>query len=124
MNTVLKDAPPLPAKISDWVRKIKTDRTLNDLVEEIHRDLVPNDKYLALLRAVHDEQAVEGSLSADNLMAAHMIREAAEKRGSSVANEKLSTINKALGVVLRRYGADRKTRRQMVDGEIVPNGDE
>jgi hypothetical protein len=123
----LKTRPQaLPAEINDWQRAIKVDRTLNDLVEEVHRGLVQNERYRKLLEAVWDEDAVEGSLAADNYLAAAMIRESAEKKGvADVANKKLATISKALGVVLRRYNADRKTRRQMVDGQIVPsNGSE
>jgi hypothetical protein len=117
--------PALPADILDWHRAIKVERTLNDLVEDIHRVLVDDDKYRALLRAVYDEQAVEGSLSADNTLAAMMIRERALKTDSEVGHEKLATISKALGTVLRRYKASRKQRRNMVAGEEVSsdNGD-
>jgi hypothetical protein len=76
---------------------------------------------------VYDEQAVEGSLAADNVMAATMIREYAKKvdEDHALANEKLATISKALGVVLRRYEISRKERRNMIHGETVPgdNGD-
>jgi hypothetical protein len=63
---------------------------------------------------------VEGSLAADNIMAAEMIRDKAKAAGSELASEKLATISKALGVVQRRYGFSRKERRNMVRGEIVP----
>jgi hypothetical protein len=120
-NTVKHAAPPLPAKLEDWQRQLKSERSLNDLVEDIHRSLCEDDHYLAYLKAIYDEQAVEGSLGADNIMAATMIRERAKKiDGSEVGQEKLATIAKSLGVVLRRYGASRKQRRQMVHGEIVP----
>ena len=122
MNTVLKAAPPLPAKLEDWHRVIKAERTLNDLVEDIHRELVNDVKYREYLRAVYDAHAVEGSLAADNVLAAMMIRDKAKERSiSEVANEKLAIINMALGVVLRRYHASRKQRRNMVAGEEVPN---
>jgi hypothetical protein len=53
-----------------------------------------------------------------------MIRDYAKKSGGSeVSKEKLATIVKALGVVLRRYRASRKQRRHMVGGETVPNED-
>jgi hypothetical protein len=120
-------APPLPSKIEDWHRVIKGERTLNDLVEDIHRGLVSEPKYLALLRATYDAQAVEGSLSCDNTLAAMMIRDKAKAMEiDDVATEKLAVINMALGVVLRRYKASRKQRRNMVGGEEVPteaNGD-
>jgi hypothetical protein len=121
-KAALRPAPPLPEKIEDWQRKIKAERTLNDLVEELHRMVWDSDpRYRALLKAVYDEQAVEGSLSCDNTLAAMALRDKAEKMdGNEVKNEKLATINKALGVVLRRYGQSRKERRNMLGGEIVP----
>lgn len=123
---VLKAAPPLPANIDEWNRSIKAERTLNDLVEDIHRILVENERYRALLRAVYDAHAVEGSLAADNVLAAMMIREKAKEIGSTeIVEEKLAVISMSLGVVLRRYKSSRKQRRQMVHGEEVPgdNGD-
>ena len=127
-NRSLQPAPPLPANIEDWTRHIKSERTLNDLVEDIHRMLVnESDKYRALLRATYDAHAVEGSLSMDNALVAMMIREkAVEIKSTEVAAEKLAVINMALGVVLRRYHASRKQRRNTVGGEEVHtenNGD-
>jgi hypothetical protein len=94
------------------------------MVEEFHLSLFEDNKYRTYLRAVWDEQAVEGSLSADNIMAAMMIRDRAKKAESIVASEKLATIAKALGVVLRRFGETRKQRRNMVHGEVVPENDD
>jgi hypothetical protein len=124
----LREAPPLPERIEEWERHSKAERTLNDLVEDIHRILVNEDaKYRSYLRAVYDAHAVEGSLAADNVLAAMIIRQKAKDIGSTeVENEKLAVINLALGVVLRRYHSSRKQRRNMVGGEEVPtesNGD-
>jgi hypothetical protein len=114
-------APPLPESIEGWTRYLKAERTLNDQVEDVHRLLVEEEKYRALLRATYDAHAVEGSLAADNVLASMMIREKAKDIGSiDVANEKLAIINLALGVVLRRYHATRKQRRNTVAGEEVP----
>jgi hypothetical protein len=127
MATSLPKAPPLPSNIADWQRQVKAERTLNDMVEDIHRALVENEQYLALLRATYDAHAVEGSLSADNVLAAIMIRDKAKVMNiPDVAKEKLAIINLSLGVVLRRYKASRKQRRNTVGGEEVPsdnNGD-
>lgn len=110
----------LPSNLEDWQRKLKAERSLNDQVEDLHRMLCEDEDYLSFLYAIYDEQAVEGSLSADNIMAAEMIRDRAKKiDGSEVAHQKLATIAKSLGVVLRRYGASRKERRQTVHGEVV-----
>lgn len=122
----LKPLPPaFPATRNQWHRFIKTNRTINDYVEEMHLILIDDtevrDKYQGFLWAVYDEQAVEGSLSADNTMAAMMIRDRAREIEDNhpLTGEKLATISKALGVVLRRYHQSRKERRLMVDGEIV-----
>jgi hypothetical protein len=119
--------PPLPITVTDWLSKrdMKTERTLNDYIEDVHVKLLGNGEtegtlYRAYLYATYDEQAVEGSLSADNVKAAEMIREAA-LTDSPIKHEKLATISKALGVVLRRYHESRKERRQRVGDEVVPN---
>lgn len=118
-------APPVPDKISDWVRKIKAERTLNDMVEDLHRGLVDESpQYRDLLRATYDIHAVTGSLSFDNCLAAQMIQKKAKDNNTvDVANEKLAVINLALGVVLRRYHMSRKQRRNTVGGEEVKDND-
>jgi hypothetical protein len=116
--------PTLPATLGDWVNRLKGKRNINDLVEDIHQMLIggnQSESYIAFLSAVYDEQAVEGSLAADNIEAARMIRDRARTmEGNSLQNEKLATISKSLGIVLRRYHLSRKERRQLVDGQTVP----
>jgi hypothetical protein len=113
----------IPENIEDWVLHVKAERSINDLVHDIHKLLMKDDalsgKYRRYLYATYDEQAVEGSLSADNAMVALMIRERAKEEDTPVQYEKLSVIYKALGVVLRRYHMSRKERRLSVDGEII-----
>jgi hypothetical protein len=118
----LQVAPPLPDNIEDWTRHIKAERTLNDLVEDVHRILVnESPEYRALLRATYDQHAVTGSLSFDNCKACEMIQAKAKEIGSTeIVEEKLAIINLALGVVLRRYKVSRKQRRNTVGGEEVP----
>lgn len=123
----LKPRPAeLPANIEDWTRFLSTERTINDYVEEIHRTLVKSSDYRDLLYACYDEQAVEGSLSADNTIAAKMIRDKAIEivantgEDNMIVHEKLATISKSLGVVLRRYHSSRRERRQSVGGQSVP----
>ena len=119
---------PLPATRQDMIaqRKGEMIRTLNDHVEDAHLALYDNEQYQRFLDAVYDEDAVEGSLAADNLEAARMIREHAREgnRDAYVADKKLATLSKALGVVLRRYGMSRKERSRMIDGETVENNGE
>ena len=118
--------PPLPANREALIAQRMSEPTLNDLVEEIHVQLWEQEEYRNLLWAVHDSQAQEGSLSADNLFAAQMIRVQAKKVGSRVQHEKAYPIAIALGIILRRFGISRKQRRLMAGGERVPdeNGNE
>lgn len=118
----LIEAPPLPADIDDWVRQIKAERSLNDMIEDIHRMLVnESDKYRAYLRATYDHHAITGLLSFDNCKACEMIQTKAVAIGyTEVAEEKLAVINFSLGVVLRRYKATRRQRRNTVAGQEVP----
>jgi hypothetical protein len=117
---------PVPRSIEEWIRKTKSDRNLNDLVEEIHMDLVNEthsrcEEYRGFLDATHDSQAVEGSLAADNNEAARIIREEARssKPTGLVARSNLASIIKALNVVMSRYNMTRKERRTMIGGETV-----
>lgn len=120
--------PQLPVDAEGFLaaRKKERTRTLNDEVESVYLALAKDEKFRAYIYATYDEQAVEGSLSADNVFAAQMIREKAkEMEIEEVASQKVATISKALGVVARRYGFSRKERRNMLGGEIVPdNGSE
>jgi hypothetical protein len=116
---------PVPTERSNWIRKTDFKRTINDMVEDLHLELVEtSDEYRGFLDAVWDEQAIEGSLAADNTMAAQLIRaEAVRRNVPQIATAKLATIVKALNIVLRRYGVSRNDRRNMVGGENVANGD-
>jgi hypothetical protein len=126
--------PPLPSTKEAWdaARHGAHERTLNDHVQDIYHILVTSPEYAEtfarLLDAVYDEDAVEGSLSADNLLAAKMIRDYASEghKDEYVEHKKLATISKSLGVVMRRYGVARSQRARMVEGEMVPlqNGTE
>jgi hypothetical protein len=122
--------PPLPSNRTELqaLRTVSFDVNINDLVDNINTELFLNDpEYKEYLRAVHDSQAKEGALSADNWSAARMVREYARENAiGGVMNENLATIGKALNVALRRAGLSRKQRRNMVHGEVVPseNGDE
>jgi hypothetical protein len=121
-STALRESPAVPANIDDWTRYIKAERTINDLVEDIHRVLVPESAdYRALLRAVYDGHAVHGSLVVDDVLAAQMVHAKAIELGTELGTEKLGPIKHALNIVLRRYKMSRKQRRNMVEGQIVPS---
>jgi hypothetical protein len=93
--------------------------TLNDQVEEIHLLLIDDEQYAAYLAAVRNEQAVEGSLFNDDVMAAGMIRDKARLMGSAVGTQPLVTVLKCLRVVLRRYGLSRKERRNRGESGVI-----
>lgn len=120
MNLVPHREPPkLPATQSDLLalRRIKEKLSLNNRIEEIVKGLWEEPKYLLLIKAIYDEQAVEGSLGVDNVLVAELIRDYAKQHGiTDVADAKLATIVKCHNTVLRRYGLDRKTRRNEVGG--------
>ena len=101
------------------------ERTLNDHVDDAHVVLWSDANYRRALEAVYDEDAVEGSLAADNFIAANLIREYARKSKNAYLEEKkLATIVKALNVVLRRYGIGRKERAMTVGDEIVSSSND
>jgi hypothetical protein len=126
--------PPLPATVEGWVLTLKREPSINDQVQSVHKSLIPNPEYRALLRATTNPQALEGSIASDNNMAALMIREKAKVMpemdliNGDANNERanLQTIIIALNVVLNRYGLGRKQRKNLVGGEQAPsdNGDD
>jgi hypothetical protein len=113
---------PLPATVEDMLaqRRTMAGRTLNDYVEDLHLKAWADPKYQQFLEAVYDEDAVEGSLSADNISAAQLLRELARKEAIvQVASRKLATIVKALNVVLKRYRMTRKERALTLGGQVM-----
>ena len=72
----------------------------------------PDEEYRRFLEAVYNEDAAEGSLTADDLCAAQLIKDYALRNGIYwVSTMDLQSLVKALRVVLRRYGMSRKERR-------------
>jgi hypothetical protein len=125
-QSVVKPKPPaLPQTVEELeaLYKLAKEPTLNDYVHSIHKALWKDPEYQKLLDAVHNEDAVEGSCDADDIFAAQRIRAHAVEHGiSEVATRKAHTIATALRVVMRRYGLSRKERRNMIGGEVVPDG--
>lgn len=115
---------PLPATVQDLLnqRRSATSMTLNDYVDLVHVQLWPKPAYQSLLLACYDEDAVEGSLTADNIEASRMIRDfSRENDRPEVAGKKLATISKALNIVMRRYRIARKERALTIGGVFMPN---
>jgi hypothetical protein len=125
MNDVTRTIA-LPVSTQDLLahRKPMRERTLNDHVDDIHVALWEVEEYHRALEAVYDEDAIEGSLAADNLIAAQFIRKYAQDNNNPhVKTKKLATIVKSLNVVLRRYGITRKERAIQVGDESYPAPD-
>jgi len=93
-----------------------------DMVDRVHVELATsqNCRYLAFLDACSDPFAVEGSLVADDLMAAIMIRDRAQKcyPDHPLATAHLAGIVKSLHIVLRRYGMSRKDRQRAAQDDF------
>jgi hypothetical protein len=109
----------LPETVEDLMSNLKSkkNQTLNDQVQSLHLILWPKSEYKAYLDAVWKENAVEGDLFVDDIMACEMIRTQAVKSGNAyVANQPLAAIRKALLVVMRRFQISRRERRE---GEYV-----
>lgn len=119
-KVMLKRALPGDRQALIDQRKTRPNLTLNDHVEAIHLRLYDDLDYRKFVDAVWDDDAEEGSLSADNLEAAHMIRECARLNDiPEVSRKKKATISKALNVVFRRLNMVRKERRYTIGGEIM-----
>ena len=117
-------APPLPATTSELLsmRKLKRERTINDLVEDVLVRLWENTAFMKYIEAVDDPGSVEGYRWVDDVKAAEMIRDTARKAEiAELAEQRLGTIINAMHVVLRRYGISRKQRKNTIGGEIVPD---
>lgn len=113
-TNVLKMAPPLPSTRNALLAgyKLKRKRSINDLVEDVIVELWDADaEFMKFVGAIYDSQAIEGSLSDDDVMAAQIIRTYAKKNGNhEIAKQNIHTIKLAMRVGLKRFGIDRSTR--------------
>jgi hypothetical protein len=99
-------------------RRHKDIRSLIDETEEVHQVLWEEQEYRKYFNAAYNDQAVEGSLAADDFMAVSMVRAKAQEMGiQSVATVKIHDLTIALHRVAGRYeGLTRKERRAVVNG--------
>ena len=124
MDQITRAKPePLPATLQDLVNRRQriAPPNLNDKVERIYLELYPDPKFQRYLDAVYASDAQEGSLYADDLLAAQMIRAWAKEDDKDlyVAGKNLATITRALNVVQARYGISRKARAAKVGDTSV-----
>ena len=129
MNEVMNKPPALPATTDALLalRRLKTKRTLNDLVEDQFVALMGAEgEFQKFIYAVYDEQAVEGKTECDDHEAARLIRDRARQHNvDELKDQKISVIKTALKHVLNRYGLGRDERRERsgqppeAEGEII-----
>jgi hypothetical protein len=114
----LRRPVPLPATRESLVAQyaLKRKRNINDYVEDILLKLWPDQNFMKYLDPIYDSQAVEGSLAADDLFAAQIIRQYATDNNSPlVANQNVTTIIKAMKVAQRRYKIGRQQREETAE---------
>ena len=117
-----EQVPALPETVADLLshRKSMQARSLNDEVDDIFLRLWEQPQFRALFAAIHTSQTIEGSFSADDHVAAEMIRKYANEHHFPIASTtQLAAIIFSLHVVCRRYGQSRNERRYMVKGQHV-----
>lgn len=111
-NDVVAEVHRLPATTGGLTRKSLGHRSLIDHVDELFETLYNSSSdFRALVEAVFDAEAVEGSMRADDYMAAKMIRDNAPE-GSPVGEKNLEAISRALRRVLTRWNISRRDRRE------------
>jgi hypothetical protein len=103
---------PGPRELTGWVPKSESKRWLNDVVESHHlKHLTGPDAEMCCRYpdAINNEQAKEGSMAANDFMAAQM---RSGREGERVAGEgrKACRHPLSLGVVLRRHSQSRRKR--------------
>lgn len=112
-NVVQATTPPVPLKATDLRRKSLRSRTTLDRVEDVLLGgLYDDPEFQKYINAGFNAEAVEGSLRADGIVAAQMIRDAAPP--GPLKSNNLETIRKALNRVLNRYyDMSRDDRRKL-----------
>lgn len=119
-STPLRRPVPLPATREDLVAqyRLKHKRTINDLVQDIVLKLWPDQNFMKYLDATYDSEAVTGSRMIDDVLAAQIIQQTADKAGDSeVSEKKLDTIVRAMKVAQKRFGIGRQQRSD--EGEPI-----
>jgi hypothetical protein len=94
-------------------RKSKAKQSIVDECERVCLALWEVAEFQSYLKAFRDEDAVEGSIAADDFSAARMIREKAiEMEMPLLSRANLHETTIALRRVCNRYSMGRKTRRE------------
>ena len=107
----------LPVSSADLPRKSLAPKSLIDQVDELFGKLWDeSEEFRALQEALFDDDAVEGSLRADDFKGALLMRDWVAE-GHPVKVKKLEPLARALRYARKRWGISRKTRLQQL-GEI------
>ena len=115
---ILRVAPALPETRTDLLThyKLKRKRTINDLVEDIVVKIWEEEEFQRLVSAIYDSDAVHGSMGDDDVMAALMIKQFADReKHTEVASRNLHTVKLAMRVALRRFSQDRGGRFEVAE---------
>ena len=104
----------LPANVTDLLaqRVVKRTVTLLDEVEQAMTAIYDEPQYMRFREAIDNGDAVEGSIFADDIVSAQMIRKKAEVLGlHQVEEADLTLIAQKLRAAERRFNASRKQRK-------------
>ena len=114
---------PLPATTDEWNLRLvaKTKLKLVDEVHQFHLELVNDPEYRKFINPLWNEDAVEGSNKADDLEAAHLIRELAkdQRPNSLTAKATKHAIAGKLGFAQGRHNLSRRQRRQQALDQLT-----
>lgn len=120
-------APPsrrtLPANVTELLaqRVVKRTVTLLDEVEQAMTELFGEEQFKQYREALDNDNTVEGSVFADDICAAQMIRKKAEEMGlRQIAEADLTTISQKLRAAERRFNASRRQRKNAPPDETPP----
>jgi len=115
-RAVVAEAFPATRAAMLAIRKVKTKRTIIDLVEDIYLTLLEGesrDTFLDHLTALSNSEAVTGSTKLDDFIATQMVHKKAVDDGiTDVVNAKLESVRRALLYVSNRYGLSRRQLRE------------
>lgn len=122
INNALVEVKPLPKNAAQMLAQRLTVRgaNLTDCVEHALLEFV-NDKLLSeRLEATIDAESVTGKVKLDNVLAAERLMDLS-KDHPVISKEKLVVVQRAMNVVLRRYGMAGDQRRAALAAPLASN---
>ena len=104
----------LPANVTELLaqRVVKRTVTLLDEVEQAMTELFNEEQFKRYREALDNDSTVEGSVFADDICAAQMIRKKGDEMGlRQIGDADLTAISQKLRAAERRFNASRRQRR-------------